>query len=146
MFRNLNYEVFRNKKNTRLMTKKELKPTESELEILQLLWEKGPSTVREINDELNSRREVGYTTTLKIMQIMAEKGLLTRTKEGRGHVYLPAIEIVDTRQQFLDRLLFGVFGGSASSLVMQVLGNHKTSEAELTEIKNYIEKLEGEKA
>lgn len=128
------------------MTKKELKPTESELVILQLLWEKGPSTVREINDELNSRREVGYTTTLKIMQIMVEKGLLTRTKEGRGHVYSPAIEIVDTRQQFLDRLLFGVFGGSASNLVMQVLGNHKTSEAELEEIKKYIEKLEGEKA
>lgn len=126
------------------MTKKELKPTESELEILQVLWEKGSSTVREINDELNSMREIGYTTTLKLMQIMAEKGLLTRTKEGRGHVYSPAIKKDDTRQQFLDRLLFGVFDGSASNLVMQILGNHKTSETELQEIKDYIEKLEGE--
>jgi predicted transcriptional regulator len=144
ILRNLNYETIRNKKINSQMTTKVLKPTEAELEILQLLWEKGPSLVRTINDELNKNREVGYTTTLKMMQIMAEKGLLTRSKEGRGHVYSPAIQQDDTRQQFLDRLLHGVFSGSASNLVMQILGNHKTSEEELKEIKDYITKLEGE--
>ncbi len=126
------------------MGNKVIKPTESELEILQILWEKGPLPVKDVNEEQNKGKEVGYTTTLKLMQIMNEKGFLTRSKEGRGHVYAPAIEKDDTRQQYLDKLLFGVFGGSASNLVMQVLGNHKTSEDELKEIKEYIEKLEGE--
>nr|NQU89778.1 BlaI/MecI/CopY family transcriptional regulator [Bacteroidota bacterium] len=123
-----------------------MRPTEAELEILQVLWEKGPSPVRTVNDELSRKREIGYTTTLKLMQIMAEKGLLTRLKEGRGHVYSCAIQQNDTQQQMLDRLLNGVFGGSATKLVMQALGNSKTSEKELNEIKKYIENLEGGKS
>ncbi|MFP4472167.1 MAG: BlaI/MecI/CopY family transcriptional regulator [Bacteroidota bacterium] len=125
------------------MAKQHIKPTESELEILQVLWEKGPSLVRSVNDELNKKREVGYTTTLKLMQIMMEKNLLSRVKEGRGHVYHPRIRQDEAQQQMVDRMLYGVFGGSASSLVMKALGNHQASGEELKEIKAYIEKLEG---
>lgn len=128
------------------MSNKNHKPTGSELEILQVLWEKGPSLVRTINDELNKTREVGYTTTLKLMQIMTEKGILSRSKEGRGHIYHPLVEKSDTQKQMLDKILHGVFGGSASTLVMQALGNHQASAEELNEIKDYINKLEGGKS
>ncbi len=128
------------------MSEKELKPTESELEILQVLWEKGPSLVRTVNDKLSKSRDIGYTTTLKLMQIMTEKGLLSRTKEGRGHIYHPEVEKSDTQKQLLDKVLNGIFGGSASTLVMQALGNHKASDEELNEIKNYINQLEGGKS
>ncbi len=124
------------------MSNKNHKPTGSELEILQVLWEKGPSPVRTVNDELNKTREVGYTTTLKLMQIMTEKGILTRSKEGRGHIYHPLVEKSDTQKQMLDKVMHGVFGGSASTLVMQALGNHQASAEELNEIKEYIIKLE----
>ena len=125
------------------MAKQKLKPTESELNILQVIWNNGPSSVREINDELNKVKEVGYTTTLKLLQIMTEKGLATRIKDGRNHIYSSAVEQHFAQQQFLDKLLNGVFGGSAKNLVMQALGNHKASKAELEEIKKYIEELEG---
>ncbi len=125
---------------------KEHKPTGSELEILQVLWKKGPSLVRTVNDELSKSRDIGYTTTLKLMQIMAGKGLLSRTKEGRGHIYHPVVEQSDTQKQMLDKVLNGVFGGSASTLVMQALGNHKASAEELNEIKDYINQLEGGKS
>jgi len=128
------------------MSEKELKPTESELEILQVLWAKGPSLVRAVNDELSKTREIGYTTTLKLMQIMSEKGLLSRSKEGRGHIYHPLVEQSATQKQMLNKVLNGVFGGSASTLVMQALGNHHASEEELNEIKNYINQLEGGKS
>jgi predicted transcriptional regulator len=128
------------------MSEKELKPTESELEILQVLWKKGPSLVRTVNDELNEWRDIGYTTTLKLMQIMAEKGLLSRTKEGRGHIYHPEVEKSATQKQMLDKVLNGIFAGSASTLVMQALGNHQASDEELNKIKNYIEQLEGGKS
>ena len=125
------------------MTKYKIKPTESELNILQVLWNKGPSSVRDINDELNITREIGYTTTLKILQIMTEKGLVTRIKDGRNHIYSTAVEQNAAQQQLLDKLLNGVFGGSAKKLVMQALGNHNPSKKELEEIKKYIEELEG---
>ena len=128
-------------KNT--MAKAKIKTTESELEILQLLWHLGPSSVRKINDELNKTKNTGYTTTLKIMQIMAEKGLVTRIKDGRNHIYSAAVEQQAAQRQLLDKLLNGVFGGSASKLVMQALGNHKPSKKELAEIKKYIDGLEG---
>ncbi len=128
------------------MGKNKIKPTESELTILQLLWNLGPSSVRAINDELNKAKNTGYTTTLKIMQIMAEKGLVTRIKDGRNHIYSAAVEQQAAQRQLLDKLLNGVFGGSASKLVMQALGNHEASEKELDEIKKYIEKLEGGKS
>ena len=128
------------------MTKSKLKPTESELLVLQLLWNLGPSSVRTINDELNKTKNTGYTTTLKIMQIKAEKGLVTRIKDGRNHIYSAAVEQQAAQRQLLDKLLNGVFGGSASKLVMQALGNHDASKKELDEIKKYIEELEGGKS
>ena len=119
------------------------KPTDSELNILQVLWESGPANVRFINDELSKTKDVGYTTTLKILQIMTEKGLVTRIKDGRNHIYSAAVEQNAAQRQLLDKLLNGVFGGSAKKLIMQALGAHHASKEELEEIRKYIEALEG---
>ena len=127
------------------MPKTTIKPTESELNILQVLWEKGPASVRSINEELSRTRDVGYTTTLKLLQIMTEKLLVTRIKDGRNHIYSAAVEQNTAQQQLLDKLLNGVFGGSSKKLVMQALGNSKPSKEELEEIRQYIESLEGGK-
>lgn len=124
------------------MKKKNIRPTDSELEILQVLWHKGPSTVREVNDLVGRDKEVGYTTTLKLMQIMTEKGLLSREKDSRTHIYTPVSDMDTTRAELLDRFLESAFSGSASSLVMQALGNHNASASELQEIKALIEQLE----
>lgn len=124
------------------------KPTESELEILQILWEHGPSLVRFVHDKLNEarqtsqREEVGYTTALKLMQIMADKGLLIRNTEMRSHVYEAAVPEEDTQQQLLKKFVDATFRGSAMKLVMQALGNHNASAEELEEIKALIEKME----
>ena len=126
------------------MTQKEIKPTEAELEILQVLWQNGPSTVKFVNDELNKKKETGYTTTLKMMQIMFEKKLVQREKSGRSHIYKAAFKQEETQQVLLDKILDTAFGGSAGKLVMQALGNKKTSKKELEEIKQLIEKLERE--
>jgi len=125
------------------MPAKKFKPTEAELDVLQLLWKHGSSSVKSINDYLNQTKNVGYTTTLKIMQIMTEKGLVTRIKDGRNHIYTAVVEQKATQEQLLDKLLNGVFGGSAKKLVIQALGNHTATKEELDEIKSYIEKLEG---
>ena len=119
-----------------------IKPTEAELEILQILWKKGPSSVKEVNEEVNKKKEAGYTTTLKTMQIMFEKGLVTREKFGRSHTYTAAYKMEETQQALLDKVLESAFGGSASKLVMQALGNKKASKEELAEIKELIDKLE----
>jgi BlaI family penicillinase repressor len=119
-----------------------LKPTDSELEILQLLWQRGPSSVREINDELNKTKEVGYTTTLKIMQLMLGKELLTRTEKGRFHVYEAAVAQEITQKHLVNRFVDTAFGGQAMNLVMQTLGNHKASQKELDSIKALLEKME----
>jgi predicted transcriptional regulator len=121
------------------------KPTESELEILQVLWETGATTVRAVNDKLNEKREVGYTTTLKIMQLMFEKGLLKRDESERSHVYIANYSQETAQKTLLERLTETVFGGSAMRLVMQALGNNKTSKSELQEIKKLIEQIEKEK-
>jgi BlaI family transcriptional regulator, penicillinase repressor len=121
-----------------------LRPTDSELEILQVMWERGPSTVREVNDVLSERREVGYTTTLKLMQIMFEKGLLAREKDGKGHVYSASAEREVTQRALLDRFLENTFGGSAMQLVMQTLGGHKTSPAEIDQIRAYLDTIDKE--
>lgn len=118
-----------------------MKPTDAELEILQVLWAKGPSTVRQVHDELAQTRDTGYTTTLKLMQIMQEKELLTRTEEGRAHTYAAAVGEEAVQQTLLDRFLETTFRGSASKLVMQVLGQRKASPDELAEIKQLLNQL-----
>ena len=121
-----------------------LKPTESELEILQFLWEFGPMTVRELNDQLNKHRRVGYTTSLKMMQIMTEKGLLTRDTAQRSHIYAPALLPEDVQSNMLDHVLKTVFRGDRSKLVLQALGNHEVTPEELSELKAIINKMEEE--
>ncbi len=118
------------------------KPTESELEILQLLWENNPATVRIINDLLNEKREVGYTTTLKTMQNMLDKGLLLREIVEKSHFYRPAIEQEVTQEQVLRGVAEAAFGGSTTSLVMRALGAGLTTPAELEKIKLLIQEIE----
>ncbi|OIN58883.1 BlaI/MecI/CopY family transcriptional regulator [Arsenicibacter rosenii] len=112
-----------------------MKPTDAELEILQVLWSKGPSTVRQVHDELTKTRDVGYTTTLKLMQIMQEKSILGRTEEARSHVYHVLIGEEETQKSLLDRFVETAFRGSATKLVIQALGQHKASREELDEIR-----------
>jgi BlaI family penicillinase repressor len=119
-----------------------IKPTESELEILQLLWALGKATVRQVNDELSKTREVGYTTTLKLMQIMFEKQLVSRTDEGRYHVYEAAVGEESTQGMLLDKFIDTAFRGSATRMVMQALGNQQVSKEELDEIKKLIDSIE----
>jgi BlaI family transcriptional regulator, penicillinase repressor len=117
-------------------------PTDSELEVLQLLWEYGESSVRFINDTLNEKREVGYTTTLKIMQIMNEKGLVERNTDSKIHLYKSKIHETKTKKHLLNSFIENTFNGSAKDLVMQALGNHKATTEELDEIKSLISKIE----
>lgn len=125
------------------MKKEQLqKPTESELEILQILWADGPSSVRSVNDKLNEKKPVGYTTTLKMMQIMFEKGLLERFKENRGHTYKPVFNRDETQSLLLDKILETAFGGSAMKLVMQALGSHNPSKDEAKKIRELLDKIE----
>lgn len=117
-------------------------PTSAELEILNLLWQKHPQTVKEIHEILMDKKDVGYTTTLKIMQNMATKGIVQRELNGKSHSYSPVLKMEETRGKLLDNFLENAFGGSASSLVMQVLGNKNTSRAELDKIKDLISQFE----
>jgi predicted transcriptional regulator len=119
-----------------------IEPTRSELEILQVLWQHGPSTVRFVNDTLNEqKREVNYTSTLKLMQIMVDKGILKRDESSMKHVYQPAQEEHKTKSFLLERFVDSMFQGSASSLMMQLLGNKKTSRKELEKIRQLLDKL-----
>lgn len=121
-------------------------PTKSELEILKVLWQHGPSTVRFVNDELNKdTREVQYTSTLKLMQIMVDKGLLNRDESQMKHVYSAALEETKTKSVLLDRFVDSLFNGSASSLMLQLLGNKKTSKKELDAIRELIEQMDKKK-
>lgn len=119
-----------------------MKPTDAELEILHVLWTNGPSTVRQVHDALSQNRDLGYTTALKLMQIMVEKGLLTRQEDARSHTYTAAVNEEETQQGLVDRFVETAFRGSASKLVMQVLGNHKASREELDEIKLLLNNLD----
>ena len=121
---------------------KRFKPTDSELEILEILWDQGPSTVKSVNQIQNSKKAVGYTTTLKMMQIMLEKKILTRIKSGRGHVYTTNYNRDETRKIILDNLLNSVFAGSASKLVMQVIDGSKMKKKDIDEIKEFISNYE----
>lgn len=127
------------------MSQLKTKPTEAELEILQLLWQHGASSVRTINDYLNEVRKVGYTTTLKTMQIMTDKDLVKRDTSARIHLYEANIEEADTQQNLLQKFVDQTFRGSTSKLILQALGNHKASQKELDEIKALIERIEKEK-
>ena len=119
-----------------------IKPTDSELEILHVIWQHGPSPVRFINDELKRKKDVGYTTTLKIMQIMTEKGLLERREQGRRHIYSSVLQEQEVQKVLLGKFLETTFEGSAMKMVMQALGNHRASATELKELKALIEKIE----
>ncbi len=119
---------------------KNYNPTASELEILQILWNENPLSVREINDILNSKKETGYTTTLKLMQIMFSKGILDRESIGKKHVYFPLIKESETQKALLDKFLDNTFKGSAQKLIMKILGNYETSEEELLEIRKMLDK------
>jgi BlaI family penicillinase repressor len=121
-------------------------PTESELEILQVLWEKGEATVREVHEALNARREdkVGYTTILKQIQRMYdEKGVLHRKSAGRSHLYRAAIGEDEVQSKLLDRLLDTAFKGSALDMVMHALGNEKVDEQELDALQRWLEEKKG---
>ncbi len=120
------------------------KPTDSELEILQILWQNGPSTVRFVNDKLNETRKVGYTTALKLMQIMFEKKLVSRDDSSRTHIYAAAVTEADTQQELLQTFVNRTFRGAAMKMVMQALGNHSASQDELDEIKQLISKIEND--
>ncbi len=119
------------------------KPTEAELAILRVLWERGPSTVREVWEQLNPRQRTGYTTVLKIMQIMFDKGLLARDESDRSHVYRAARSQEQTQRQVVGHLLDRLFSGSAPKLVMQALAVRKATPAELAEIRKLLDDMEG---
>lgn len=125
------------------MTQKYVKPTESELEILQILWKSGTATVREVHEELAQTKEAGYTTTLKLMQIMHEKGLVKRDESMRTHVYQAAVNKEKTQKHLLTKMIDSLFGGSSTQLVLQALGSgeRNVSSAELDEIQKLIENL-----
>ena len=119
---------------------KNIKPTESELEILQILWEKKECTVREVHEAL-AKKDAGYTTTLKLMQIMHEKGLVERDTTSKTHIYKALLNQEKTQQQLVNKMIDNVFNGSAARLVMQALGNQSASKEEIDLIKEYLDKL-----
>ena len=123
------------------MSTKAIKPTESELEILQVLWEKDKASVREVHEELLKNKEAGYTTTLKLMQIMFEKGLVSRDDTFKTHIYKASVSKEKTQQHLLGKMINTLFGGSSTELVLQALGNHKASAAELEEIQQLLNNL-----
>lgn len=121
---------------------KKLRPTQTETAILQVLWERGPSTVREVHDVLNEQRPMGYTTVLKLLQIMHEKGLVRRDESQRSHRYQSVSSQRRTQQQLVADLLDRAFGGSMRNLVMHALSSRKASRKELAEIRSLIDELE----
>ena len=123
------------------MSTKNFKPTESELEILRVLWEKGEATVRDVHEILSKTKDAGYTTTLKLMQIMHEKGIVKRDERNKTHKYIPLISREKTQKQFVGKMIDTLFQGSSTQLVMQALGNHQTSKEELEEIQKLIDNL-----
>ena len=120
---------------------KKMEPTKAELEILHILWACGPSTVRFVNDKLNEQREVNYTSTLKVMQIMTDKGILQRDESRMKHIYHAAEGEQKTQKHLLDKFVESVYQGSAGTLVMQVLGNKKASKEDLDSIREILERL-----
>ena len=120
------------------------RPTDAELSILSVLWRRGPSTVRDVHEEVTRESGTGYTTILKLLQIMTEKGLVVRDERERAHVYEAAYSEQKTQRQLLTDLVERAFDGSAAKLVMQALTGRKTSAAELVEIRRMLDKMEGD--
>ena len=120
---------------------KAVRPTESELEILQVLWDKENATVREVHEILLLSKDAGYTTTLKLLQIMHEKGLVSRNDSSKTHIYQPAVSREKTQKHFVGKMINNLFSGSPAQLVMQALGNHKASRDELEEIQKLLNSL-----
>ena len=118
------------------------RPTDAELEILKVLWRRGPSTVRDVFDSLSESKQTGYTTVLKLMQIMAEKGLVRRDESERAHRYEAALAEEETQRQLVGDLLRRAFDGSAKRLVMQALSAERASADELEEIRRLLDRLE----
>ena len=121
---------------------KKVEPTRAELEILNVLWQHGPSTVRFVNDKLNEQREINYTSTLKLMQIMADKSIVKRDESQMKHIYHVVEEKQTTQSHLLDKFVDSVYQGSAGKLVMQLLGNQKASQEDLARIREMLDKLE----
>jgi predicted transcriptional regulator len=119
------------------------RPTDAELEILKVLWRRGPSTVREVFETLGESKTTGYTTVLKLMQIMADKGLVVRDESERAHRYEPAAPEDETQRRLVGDLLRRAFDGSAKKLVMQALSAERASAEELSEIRRMLDELEG---
>jgi predicted transcriptional regulator len=121
------------------------RPTVSELAIMRILWERGPSTVREVLENVNAERPepLGYTTVLRFLQIMTEKGLVVRDEKDRGHLYEPSVPAERTKNQLVRDMMDRVFGGSAHELVLQALGAGKVSKAELKEIRSLLDEIGG---
>ncbi|MGV8834774.1 BlaI/MecI/CopY family transcriptional regulator [Cellvibrio sp.] len=117
-------------------------PTQAELEILNLLWHHKEASVQLINDELNKLRPIGYTTTLKTMQLMAQKGWLDRRLDGKSHIYCALLQEDEIKENLLSRFIESTFMGSRSQLLMRLLGKEKVSNEEISEIKEYLNKLE----
>jgi len=124
---------------------KSIKPTESELEILQVLWNEKTATVRQVHEELSKNKDSGYTTTLKLMQIMHEKGLVIRNDSSKTHIYQPAVSRESTQKQFLNKMINTLFAGSSANLVLQALGGHNASTEELEKIQVLINQLKKDK-
>jgi predicted transcriptional regulator len=127
------------------MSKEPPRPTQSELEILAVLWDAGSATVREVQQALDARRPTGYTTALKLLQIMTEKGLVRRDERERAHRYAPKLPREKTEQQMVGDLLDRAFGGSASRLVMRALSSRQATPEELDRIRTLLDEIEGEK-
>ena len=124
---------------------KQTKPTESELEILAVLWANENATVRMVHEELTKTKDAGYTTTLKLMQIMHVKGLVSRDTASKTQIYTPALDKEKTQTQFLNKIITNLFAGSSANMVMQALGGNKTTKEELTQIEELIATLKAKK-
>jgi len=131
-----------NKKEANEMTEGAAKPTASELEILQVLWTRGPSTVREVHEALSERKPVGYTSVLKLMQIMTAKGIVRRNEAQRAHVYEVCQPAEKTKKQFAADVLQRVFEGSASELMMHALSGRKGTKQEIEELRRLLDEYE----
>ena len=119
------------------------KPTASELEILRVLWTRGPSTVREVHESLSEKKDLGYTTVLKLLQIMTAKGTVRRNEEQRAHVYEACQPATETKRQLVGDVLERVFEGSASELMIHALEGRRTSKKELDELRRLLDEYEG---